>query len=340
MLDWLPWPDAAAMAAGTGAATAATRHRLRPLRPWAGEVTLLLVLYAMWQYAGAWSIGRASAAAGRGLAIWRAERWLHLPSERAVQAAFLGHRTLLHLANEWYAEVHVPALGVLLVWCFWRHRDRYPALRAVVVGVTAASLLIALLPVAPPRLLPSLGVVDTAAVIGPSTYAGGAPGIDQLSAMPSLHVGWALIVGGGVVWASQSRWRWVALAYPVLTAWVVVVTGNHFEADGIAAAALCALATAGTYAWSRAASSSRRSPSSSRWATAAANPAAASTGASAASWPAPTSTSSTPPARSSRPATVTAAPSSVRPPGPPSSARRGSKARTSRGSRRSDSVGT
>ena len=244
MLQWLPWPDATAIAVGTGAAAAGARGRLHRLRPWAVEVTLLLGCYALWQYAGAWSLGRASAATGRGIAIWRAERALHLPSERALQAAVLGHRSVLHLANEWYAEVHVPALGALLVWCFWRHRDRYRPLRSVVVVVTAACLLVALWPVAPPRLVPSLGVVDTGALIGPSTYAGGAPGVDQLSAMPSLHVGWALLVGGGVGWASTSRWRVLALAYPAVTSWVVVVTGNHYEADGIVAAGICAAAVA------------------------------------------------------------------------------------------------
>ncbi len=108
--------------------------------------------------------------------------------------------------------------------------------------VTGACLLIQLFPVAPPRLLPHIGIVDTGALIGPSTYAGGAPGIDQLSAMPSMHVAWALIVGGAIVWVAKSRFRWLALLYPVATVVVVVLTGNHYWADGIAAAALCVLA--------------------------------------------------------------------------------------------------
>jgi len=40
----------------------------------------------------------------------------------------------------------------------------------------------------------------------------------------------------------RSRWRWLALAYPVLTTLAVVVTANHFWLDGIAAAALLAVA--------------------------------------------------------------------------------------------------
>lgn len=246
MLQWLPWEDAAEMAAVTGVAWGATagaaRRWARRITPWAKEATLLLVLYGMWQWAGAWSLGRVDAARARGLAIWDVERALHVPSERSVQQLVLPHPGLVHWLNVLYVQAHVPALGALLVWLFVRHRDRYPAVRTVVVLVTGCSLVIQMLPVAPPRLLSAVGVVDTGALIGPSDYAGGAPGIDQLSAMPSLHVGWALIVGVAIVVVSRRRGRWLALAYPALTIFTVVATGNHYWADGAVAAVLCALA--------------------------------------------------------------------------------------------------
>jgi hypothetical protein len=66
-----------------------------------------------------------------------------------------------------------------------------------------------------------------------------------LSAMPSLHVGWAIIVAGSVIYALRTPWRWLAVVYPALTWLIVVVTGNHYWADGIVAATLCALAFAG-----------------------------------------------------------------------------------------------
>jgi len=60
--------------------------------------------------------------------------------------------------------------------------------------------------------------------------------------MPSVHVAWAVIIGIGVVLVSSSRWRWFALAYPVATMIVVVVTGNHYWADGFVGIAVLALA--------------------------------------------------------------------------------------------------
>jgi PAP2 superfamily/Protein of unknown function (DUF4232) len=247
MLSWLPWQDAAEMAGATAATWTVTRRSprswARALRPWAKELTLILVLYGMWQYAGAWSLGRRSVALSRGRTIWDVERDFYLPSERSVQDLVLHLHLLMRALNEYYAVVHVPALAACLIWLFVRHRDRYPEVRTVVALVTGASLVIQMFPVAPPRLLPNLGVVDTGALIGPNVYARGAPGLDQLSAMPSLHVAWAIVVAGAVIWVSRSRGRWLALLYPALTTFAVVVTGNHYWADAIVAAVLCAGAT-------------------------------------------------------------------------------------------------
>src|SRR5581483_5970259 len=86
--------------------------------------------------------------------------------------------------------------------------------------------------------------VDTAFHYGQSVYTwgNGALEADQYSAMPSVHVGWAIVVCLAVITVSRSRWRWLSLAYPVLTMLVVVVTANHFCLDGIVVALLVVLA--------------------------------------------------------------------------------------------------
>jgi len=70
----------------------------------------------------------------------------------------------------------------------------------------------------------------------------GTPGPDQLSAMPSVHVAWALLVALGVLLFSTSRWRGLIVAHPVLTILAVVATGNHWWFDGIVAAWLIGMA--------------------------------------------------------------------------------------------------
>jgi hypothetical protein len=107
---------------------------------------------------------------------------------------------------------------------------------------TGISLLIQLIPVAPPRLLASTGMVDTAVQYGQSVYAwSGGFDADEFSAMPSVHVGWALIVADRGHHGVAEPLALAGRGLPVLTLLVVVVTANHFWLDGIAAGLLVAL---------------------------------------------------------------------------------------------------
>jgi PAP2 superfamily len=209
----------------------------------AQEAAVLLALFALWQLAGSFSLVGPDGALARAQWIWHAERAVHLPSETGIQRAFLGHPLLVQALNLYYASLHFVVLISCLVWVYGWHRRQYPQVRITLVLFTAGALLIQFLPVAPPRMLQGDGMVDTAARYGQSVY-GAVAGFnaDQLSAMPSVHVGWALLVALVIVQVSRSRWRWLALSYPVLTLLAVVVTANHFWLDGIAAALLLALA--------------------------------------------------------------------------------------------------
>ena len=202
------------------------------------EAGLLTGLYALWQLAGLHSVSSPRVALTRAEWLWDTERLLHLPSEAALQRPVLAHPLLVEAANLYYASLHFPVLLGCLAWLYVRHRGEYGQVRTTVVLFTAGCLLIQFIPVAPPRMLAGHGLVDTALRYGQSVY--GAGFADQLSAMPSVHVGWALLVAVAVIGVVRSRWRWLALGYPLLTALVVVVTANHFWLDGIVAAALLA----------------------------------------------------------------------------------------------------
>lgn len=246
----LSWQHALATAAVLAIAAAAIRagrlaRRSAAWAVWGGvavESALLFGLYALWQFAGSFTVMSAADAVPRAHWLWHAERMLLLPSETAVQRPFLAHPVLIQAFNLYYDILHFPILGACLIWLYARHRQSYPRIRTTVVLFTGVSLLIQLIPVAPPRLLPGTGMVDTAVRYGQSVYSWrGGFDADEFSAMPSVHVGWALIVAIAVITVSRSRWRWLAAAYPVLTLLVVVVTANHFWLDGIVAALLVAL---------------------------------------------------------------------------------------------------
>ena len=212
---------------------------------WSGvarESALLFGLYALWQFAGSFTVMSAAGAVSRARWLWHAERLLLLPSETSLQRPFLAHPVLVQACNLYYDVLHFPVLGACLIWLYARHRQSYPRVRTTVAVFTGVSLLIQLIPVAPPRLLPDTGMVDTAVRYGQSVYSWrGGFDADEFSAMPSVHVGWALIVAVAVITVSRSRWRWLAAAYPLLTLLIVVVTANHFWMDGIVAALLVAL---------------------------------------------------------------------------------------------------
>jgi len=203
------------------------------------DFVVLNVLFVVWRIVGHVSVFHEAGAFGRGRWIWNLERTLHLPSEAALQRQILPHVTLSRICNGYYEYAHAGLLAATLIWLLWRHRDAYPRWRNLVVAFTGISLLIGLLPVAPPRLIPSFGMVDLADRYHQSVYSALGKGItDQLSSIPSVHIGWAVIVAAAIISVSRSRWRWLAVLHPVITAYVVVVTANHYWLDGVVALAL------------------------------------------------------------------------------------------------------
>jgi hypothetical protein len=213
------------------------------IAPFGREVGIILGLYALWQFAGGLTLGHTDEAVQRGHWVWNHERAWHFPSEVALQKPILGHPFIVQVCNIYYATMHFGMLLAVLLWLFIRHRDAYRRTRTLIVLTTTACLLVALIPVSPPRLI-HVGMVDTAALYGQSVYAAGQLGADQYSAMPSVHVAWAFLVAIAVIGATRSRWRWLILVHTAATVYVVVVTANHFWLDGVVAVALLGISLA------------------------------------------------------------------------------------------------
>lgn len=235
----LSWGQAAVLTAAlavlAAALTVAEAPQARRLAPFAREAMLIAGLYSVWQLAGRLSVLGTSGAFDRAGWIERAEHAWHLPSEASVQDVLTGNAIAAQAANIYYATMHFGGLFVFLLWLFVRHRDRYQPVRRVLALTTLGCLAIQLLPVAPPRLLP--GYEDTAEKYGQSVYGLGF-GADELSAMPSVHVAWAVLIGWLVWRIAEGPGRWLGPAHAVLTVVVVVATANHFWADGIVAVAV------------------------------------------------------------------------------------------------------
>jgi hypothetical protein len=229
-----------------GAMALSARRPVRAVGAFCRETAVIAVLYGLWQLAGDISVTGTGAAYQRARWIDRVEHDLPLPSERSVQHLILGHRLVVEGANLYYAAMHMTMMLTFLIWLFVRHRDQYRPVRQVMAWTTLGCLAVQLLPVAPPRLLPGSGIADTGLIYNQSVYSNGLA-IDQLSAMPSVHVAWAVVVGYYVWRISPSRWRFIGPAHSVITIFVVVATGNHWWLDGVVAIAILAICAWSVY---------------------------------------------------------------------------------------------
>ena len=207
------------------------------------ELSLVLALYALWQYAHDLAISKTAGAMDHARWLWRLEQRMHLPSEVSLQRALIDHKLVMQFLNIYYGAMHVPGVGIVLIWLYFRHRDRYARVRTSLALMIAGCLTIQMIPMAPPRFLPDLGFVDSALLYGQSVYGTGGSGLsNQLAAMPSQHVGWSLVVGIAAVTISTSKWRWLVLLHPILTILAVTATANHWWLDGVVAGLVLALA--------------------------------------------------------------------------------------------------
>ncbi len=179
-----------------------------------------------------------STATGHASELLQFQASLGLPHEGDLQRVVTDQSTLVKAANIHYIAGHFPVTLIFLGWVWYRHRSSLARIRNTLIAITTVGLGVHMVfPLAPPRMLS--GFVNTAKTVGPDPYevplAGAA---NQIAAMPSLHVGWALLVALGIIWIRESRWRYLALIHPAITAAVVVITGNHYLTDIAVAVAI------------------------------------------------------------------------------------------------------
>jgi hypothetical protein len=204
----------------------------------------LFMVYRLGRYLAA---GRISESMRNATRVWHLERLLRLPDEDLVQDLALRSTHLVRAANDFYVTAHFPAAIIFLAWVLLFHRDAWSRVRNVLIITTGLALVIHILfPLAPPRflplMLPNVHLIDTGAVFGPSAYQGRESGLaNQYAAMPSLHIGWAILEAWAVVTISRHGVRWLVLLHPIVTTLVVVATANHYWLDGLIGAVLVSL---------------------------------------------------------------------------------------------------
>ncbi|MFF7282848.1 bifunctional glycosyltransferase 87/phosphatase PAP2 family protein [Streptomyces griseorubiginosus] len=214
------------------------------------ELLLIRVTYAAYQQVrlaatgGSNSAGRATAER-HGQQILDLERFLHIDIEHWANHAVVKVGWLRNFFDQYYESLHfVVPLSVLAV-LYWRRPVDYRWARASLGFATLLALVgFWLYPLAPPRLMPALGVIDT--VHGVQDFSKPDYGTltaltNQYAAMPSLHFGWALWCGVVIAVVAPRWWmKGLGLLHPLFTVSAIVATGNHWVLDAVGGAAVVA----------------------------------------------------------------------------------------------------
>ena len=214
----------------------------RPHRA-AVEVGILAFLYGMYEVVRGAGDTSVSVARDHTADIVSLERALHVFHEQTVQEWSRGVPCLPALLGLAYMSMHFGVTALAVRWVYRERRQAFPIVRTTLIASTALALVgYVVYPAAPPRLA-GLGFSDTVTKHTGLNLSSDLLGsfYNPVAAVPSLHFGYALIVGVVVFKLARRRWvRLLGAVYPAFMLFDIVATGNHFWFDAAAGGAVVA----------------------------------------------------------------------------------------------------
>jgi hypothetical protein len=206
------------------------------------QIGIFALAYLLYSAARWLTVGDLDTARAHADWILGLENSIGVAVEGSVQRALDG-TWVLWLLNHLYLAAQLIVLPGALIFLYRRSRPLYARLRNTILATWLISVPVyASFPVAPPRLA-DIGLVDTItsqtgialdSSLTTSFY-------NELAAVPSLHVGFAVAVGVALAAAVRNpAVKGIALLWGPTIGLAVVATGNHFVFD--IAAGLVAIA--------------------------------------------------------------------------------------------------
>lgn len=179
--------------------------------------------------------GSKATAMNHGAEIISFERSVHSLFEPDLQRFFLPARWTIDIANFLYVNAQFSIALAFLIWLYlFRNESYYFVRNLFVVAMCLAMIGYVGFPTAPPRMFPHDGFVDTVTKYSSinSDSAIAKVFINPYAAVPSMHCAFALMIGGSAFAVCRRWWAkaWWAF-WPILIAWVVLVTANHYWID-------------------------------------------------------------------------------------------------------------
>ncbi|TVY91367.1 hypothetical protein LAWI1_G002717 [Lachnellula willkommii] len=217
-----------------------------------------LLSNAVFSKTGIWDVAQ-----DHGLAVLEFEQfsWLSFlwpVHERDVQQWFMhGHQTFLTVLNRSYALIHIPGTVGFIAWYYYA-APSFNTFAVVRRTMTLTNLLAFIIfifyPCMPPRLLPpEYGFLDSVGRNNAQSVWMSGKYVNALAAMPSMHFGYAFIIGTTFIYHSgvfrrtletgeTRRSKPWALFYVLLAIWypcwiltTIVATANHYYLDAVMA---------------------------------------------------------------------------------------------------------
>jgi PAP2 superfamily len=207
---------AAAAASIATRATGPLSRWLSVRHPLHTEAAAVIALYGLYEVARGLVVGNAAEAERHARRITATERPLHLLLETKLQSAVHVLPGLTSLLAAAYLTLHLTVTAAVLLWLHQRRPAAFPFVRTTLL----------------------LGPIDLNHGLVSSLY-------NPYAAVPSMHIGYALVVALTLLRHGQrSVVRVLGALYPPFVLLVIVATGNHFFFDAAAGAITVALAAA------------------------------------------------------------------------------------------------
>jgi membrane-associated phospholipid phosphatase len=200
------------------------------------QIGLFLLAYLVYSAARFVTIGDLPSARDHAEWIVDLERSTGTGVEASVQHALSG-TWAIWILNHLYLIAQLGVIPAALIFLYRRNQTLYATLRNTILATWLISVPVyGLFPVAPPRLA-DIGISDT--ITQGTNFAMDSSFTtsfyNELAAVPSLHVGFAVAVGFALFAALKNpALKFVALLWGPVIGLAVVATGNHFVFDIVA----------------------------------------------------------------------------------------------------------
>jgi hypothetical protein len=219
------------------------RVRSRRIYRDAFEIGLVALAFLLYFIVRGLVVDRAGEALSNAQDLMDAERGLGIFWEPRINEWVLGHEVPIRFFNFVYFWLDFPLIVAVGLWLYFTHRHEYTVARDALLISGAISLVIYnLYPVMPPRLLPTGEFTGTLEAYSDLSYQAQSMQafVNPYAALPSLHVGWAMIIGGAMVLTLRHPLlRAFGVALPWLQLAAVVCTANHYILDAVAGVLVC-----------------------------------------------------------------------------------------------------